>query len=132
MIKGFVTLTIMILLAPLLSSGAFAQSAEHAGHSDHPAEISGQHGDGHAGMHDIYKLWHPPQNPGTSCCNNSDCRPTKAFVDEEGHWRAWNGASWLQVPQDRVLPPNYAGDGRSHICEKETFIYCFTPGEIRS
>ena len=132
MIKGFVTLAITILF----SSAAFAQS-EHAGH--HPdssgppaAEPSGQHGDGHAGMHDIYKLWHPPQNPGTSCCNNSDCRPTRAFVDEEGKWRAWNGASWLQVPQDRVLPPNYAGDGRSHICEKETFIYCFTPGEIRS
>ena len=101
-----------------LATSAFAQS--------------GEHGDGHAGMHDIYQHWHPPLNPGTSCCNNADCRPTRAFVDGEGHWRAWNGSAWLVVPQERVLPTNYAGDGRSHICEKEGFIYCFTPGEIRS
>ncbi len=94
-------------------------------------DYSGRHGDGHAEMHDIYKLWTPPQNPNTSCCDNSDCRPTRAFVDTEGHWRAWNGVLWLQVPQDRVLPPNHAGDGRSHLCEKEQFIYCFAPGEIR-
>ncbi len=105
-----------------LASPASAQS---------PSDPSGRHGDGHAEMHDIYRLWTPPQNPNTSCCDNSDCRPTRAFVDDEGHWRAWNGVLWLQVPQDRVLPPNYAGDGRSHLCEKEQFIYCFAPGEIR-
>jgi len=104
-----------------LAPEAFAQSAEH----------SGRHGDGHTQMHDIYKLWTPPLNPNTSCCDNSDCRPTRAFVDNEGHWRAWNGVLWLQVPQDRVLPPNHAGDGRSHLCEKEQFIFCFAPGEIR-
>jgi hypothetical protein len=92
---------------------------------------SGEHGDGHAAMHDIYKNWHPPGNPGTSCCNNADCRPTRAFVDDEGHWRAWNGSAWLLIPQERVLPANFAGDGRSHICEKQGFVYCFTPGEIR-
>ena|SRR5258708_6020435 len=93
---------------------------------------SGRHGDGHAEGHDIYKNWSPPNNPNTSCCNDSDCRPTRAYVDEEGHWRAWNGALWLIVPQERVLAPNFAGDGRSHLCEKEQFIYCFTPGDIRS
>ena len=56
-----------------LASTAFAQS-------------SGRHGDGHAQMHDKYKLQHPPLN---------------------------------------------AGDGRSHLCEKGQFIYCFAPGEIR-
>ena len=106
-----------------LAHQAFSQSE--------PAEPSGRHGDGHAEMHDIYKHWHPPLNANTSCCDNSDCRPTRAFVDDEGHWRAWNGALWLLVPQDRVLPPNHAGDGRSHLCEKAQFIYCFTPGEIR-
>jgi hypothetical protein len=92
---------------------------------------SGRHGDGHAQMHDIYEHWHPPLNPGTSCCNNADCRPTRAYVDNEGQWRAWNGAAWLPVPQERVLPADYAGDGRSHLCEKAGFVYCFTPGEIR-
>jgi hypothetical protein len=93
---------------------------------------SGHHGDGHAEGHDIYKRWTPPKNPNTSCCNNADCRPTRAYVDDEGRWRAWNGAMWLIVPPDRVLPPDFAGDGRSHLCEMEQFIYCFTPGEIRS
>lgn len=111
-----------------LAPTALGQSADYSGR---PADYSGRHGDGHAEMHDIYKLWTPPLNPNTSCCDNSDCRPTRAFVDDDGHWRAWNGVLWLQVPQDRVLPPNHAGDGRSHLCEKEQFIYCFAPGEIR-
>jgi len=93
---------------------------------------TGNHGDGHAQGHDIYRRWSPPNNPNTSCCNNGDCRPTRAYVDNEGRWRAWNGTTWLVVPQERVLPPDFAGDGRSHLCEKEQFIYCFTPGEIRS
>ena len=93
---------------------------------------SGEHGDGHAEMHDIYQHWHTPLNPRISCCNNADCRPTRAFVDDNGIWRAWNGSTWLQVPQERVLPTDYAGDGRSHLCETDGFIYCFTPGEIRS
>ena len=100
-----------------LATSAFAQS--------------GEHGDGHLQMHDIYQHWRPPLNPGTSCCNDADCRPTRAFVDDHGQWRAWNGSAWLMVPQERVLPTDYAGDGRSHLCEKEGFVYCFTPGEIR-
>ena len=94
-------------------------------------DAQGRHGEGHAEMHDIYKHWSPPLNPGTSCCNNADCRPTRAFVDSDGHWRAWNGSAWLLVPQERVLPTDYAGDGRSHLCENEGFVYCFSPGEIR-
>src|SRR5260370_1024627 len=91
---------------------------------------SGNGGDGHAQMRDIDEHWHPPLNPGTSCCNNADCRPTRAYVDNDGYWRAWDGAAWLLVPQERVLPSDYAGDGRSHLCEKEGFVYCFRPGEI--
>lgn len=99
---------------------------------------SGAHGDGHAQQHDIYKNWSPPNNPGTSCCSaekpdgSGDCRPTRAFVDEDGNWQAWNGRVWLVVPPDRILPPNYAGDGRSHLCEREQFIYCFSPAEPKS
>ena len=83
----------------------------------------------HHPLHDIYKNWSPPLNPGTSCCNNNDCRPTKAYMGDDGLWRAWSGQRWLTVPKDRVLPPDYARDGRSHICEQHEFIHCFTPGE---
>jgi hypothetical protein len=95
-------------------------------------EPSGLHGDGHAQMHHVYKHWHPPQNANTSCCDDSDCRPTRAYVDDDGQWRAWNGARWLLVPSDRVLPMDFARDGRSHICEKLDFIYCFAPGSPKS
>jgi len=106
--------------------------AEALAQSGHPFDdAQGRHGDGHAEMHDIYKGWHPPGNPFTSCCNDADCRPTRAFVDDDGRWRAWNGSGWLIVPQERVLPADHAGDGRSHLCEREGFVYCFTPGEIR-
>lgn len=95
---------------------------------------SGHHGDGHAEMHPRYQGWSPPNNPGTSCCNaqtpdnpKGDCRPTRAYMHDDGLWRAWNGSRWLIVPRDRVLPTDYAGDGRSHICEKDMFIYCFSP-----
>jgi hypothetical protein len=109
-------LGVVALLA--LAASAFAQS--------------GEHGDGHAGMHDIYKNWHTPMNSRVSCCNNADCRPTRAYVDEDGNWHAWNGSNWLLVPDERLLPTDYAGDGRSHLCEQGGFIYCFTPGEVRS
>jgi hypothetical protein len=97
----------------LSAAGAFGQS--------------GQHGDGHAQMHGTYKNWTPPNNPKTSCCNDSDCRPTRAYLGDDGLWRAWNGYQWLTVPRERVLPTDLAGDGRNHICEKQEFIYCFSP-----
>lgn len=81
--------------------------------------------------HDIYQNWHPPLNPGTSCCNNSDCRPTRAYLGNDGLWRALIDGRWLTVPREVVLPTDYAKDGRSHVCEKEGHFYCFTPGEVR-
>jgi len=90
---------------------------------------SGSYGDGHAQQHHIYRNWHTPTNPGVSCCNDGDCRPTRAKQDDSGNWLAWNGYKWLRVPGRALLPPDIAGDGRSHICERQEFIYCFTPAE---
>jgi hypothetical protein len=119
----------MVFIAVVLTGAGAAAFGQASGQG---SGQTGNHGDGHAQGHDIYRRWSPPNNPNTSCCNNGDCRPTRAYVDNEGRWRAWNGTTWLVVPQERVLPPDFAGDGRSHLCEKEQFIYCFTPGEIRS
>jgi len=84
-----------------------------------------------ARAHDPYSGWRTPANPAVSCCDNTDCRPTRAYLGDDGLWRAWNGYLWLTVPADRILPPDFAGDGRSHLCEKGTYIYCFTPGQVR-
>lgn len=88
--------------------------------------------DEHAQMHETYKLWRVPNNPSASCCSNQDCRPTRARVNDNGLWEAWNGQRWIVVPRDLTLPPDYAHDGRSHICEKDGQVYCFTPGEPKS
>lgn len=82
-----------------------------------------------ARTHDIYAPWRVPNNPAVSCCSEADCRPTQAFLDDDGEWQAWNGYRWLPVPRERVLPTDYARDGRSHVCEKAGFIYCFSPAE---
>lgn len=121
---------VLLALAVLSIGSAFAQSGGSA-------DDSGRHGDGHAQQHDIYKDWKPPNNAGTSCCSaaqpdgSGDCRPTRAYMGDDGLWRAWNGYLWLTVPPERLLPPDFAGDGRSHLCEKATHIYCFTPGQVR-
>jgi hypothetical protein len=77
--------------------------------------------------HDGYQNWYAPDNPKVSCCNDSDCRPTRAYLHEDGLWRAWNGAKWLIVPPGKVLPTDLKGDGRNHLCEKGDWIYCFSP-----
>ena len=118
---------ILLVLTATIAARTFAQEA-----ADHTTDHMGQHGVGHAEMHDVYKAWHPPDNPKTSCCNNADCRPTRAYVDDNGTWRAWNGLFWLPVPPDRVLPTDFAGDGRSHLCESAGHVYCFTPAPPRS
>jgi len=81
--------------------------------------------------HDIYHHWRKPDNPGVSCCNDNDCRPTRAYMGDDGLWRAWDGAKWLTVPKEVVLPTDYGNDGRSHLCENLGYIYCFTPGQVR-
>lgn len=93
---------------------------------------SGQHGDGHAEMHGVYKEWRQPSNPAVSCCNDADCRPTRAYVGEDGLWRAWNGLKWLTIPAAKVLPTDLAGDGRNHLCELDEYVYCFSPAGPRS
>jgi len=85
-----------------------------------------------ARTHDIYGEWRVPNNPAVSCCNNSDCRPTRSYMGDDGLWRAWNGQEWLTVPPERLLPTDLAGDGRSHLCEKGRWIYCFSPSEPKS
>lgn len=114
--------SLRLACVPVIAAGALIE-----GLTSPARPQDGGHGVGHAQGHDIYKHWSPPNNPKTSCCNDSDCRPTRAFKGDDGQWRAWNGLKWLPVPPERVLPTDLAGDGRNHLCEKGEFIYCFSP-----
>lgn len=88
-----------------------------------------------ARAHDVYSgpEWRVPGSPGVSCCDNRDCRPTRAYMGEDGLWRAWSGYKWITVPADRVLPTDLAKDGRSHLCASlDDYVFCFSPGQPRS
>ena len=76
------------------------------------------------------------KQPGTgySCCNGTstavegDCRPTRAYLNEDGKWYALLDGRWMPVPP-RVVLKQLAPDGSSHICaSKSGMIYCFLGG----
>ena len=114
----------------IASVGARAQEAhEHA---------EGQYGQGHAENHDWYKELKQP-GTGYSCCNaltdkdpNGDCRPTRAYLQDDGTWNAMINGRWTPVPP-RVVLKDLAPDGNSHICaSKAGLIFCFIGGSPKS
>lgn len=97
----------------------------------------GTYGQGHAENHDWYQELKQP-GTGYSCCNGTtggiegDCRPTRAYLTDEGQWRALVDGRWVLVPPRAVLK-QLAPDGRSHICASRTgVIYCFLGGSPKS
>jgi hypothetical protein len=97
----------------------------------------GMHGVGHADNHDWYRELKQP-GTGYSCCNGTtngvegDCRPTRAYLQDDGVWRALVDGKWVPVPPRAVLK-QLAPDGNSHICaSKSGTIYCFIGGIPKS
>ncbi len=121
----------IFVTASIVASVAFGAVAQ-----DHSA-VDGQWGHGHAENHDWYKDLKQP-GTGYSCCNGSfngvdgDCRPTRAYLQEDGTWRALVDGRWQPVPP-RVVLQRLAPDGNSHICAgKSGMIYCFIGGSPKS
>ena len=117
---------------------AFAATAQDiSSHRHGNSSIDGTRNNGHAENHDWYKGLKQP-GTGYSCCNGTangvegDCRPTRAFLTEEGTWKALIDGRWLPVPP-RVVLQKLAPDGNSHICAgKSGMIYCFIGGSPKS
>jgi len=123
-----VVLALTFVIATAVAARAFAQEGQ--GHT-------GDHGVGHAENHDWYK---DLKQPGTnmSCCNGTadgiegDCRPTRAYIDDNGIWHALMDGRWEIIPP-RVVLQSLAPDGGSHICANRTgTIYCFMGGSPKS
>lgn len=121
LVQRFVVTFIIALIG--VSTGAHAQS--------------GTHGEGHAENHDWYQQLKQP-GTGYSCCNGTtngvegDCRPTRAYLTDNGDWRALIDGKWVIVPP-RVVLQQLAPDGRSHICANRTgTIFCFLGGSPKS
>ena len=101
------------------------------------AQQPGDRGFQHGQHHDWYQELKQP-GTGYSCCNGTingiegDCRPTRAYLTEEGQWRALIDGKWVLVPPRAVLK-QLAPDGRSHICASRSgMIYCFIGGSPKS
>jgi hypothetical protein len=117
----------------LLPAAAICFGLTAWGISDLVRAQSGNHGDGHAENHDWYQNLTQPDT-GFPCCNGStssvdgDCRPTRAFHDEDGLWYALLNGQWVPIPP-RVVLKQLSPDGHSHICASESgLIYCFLAG----
>lgn len=90
----------------------------------------GDFGCGHMQNHEQYKTWRG--NDGASCCNESECRPTRARQNDDGSWSAWVEGAWRRVPPRALLEPDRLKDGRSHVCSpayNPDVIYCFSPAQ---
>jgi hypothetical protein len=87
----------------------------------------------------MYKDWKRP-DVGGSCCNAQtpddpagDCRPTTAYMGDDGLWRAriWPGPNgFVVVPPNKIL--KRAADGRCHVCEQFGSVLCFQPCDPKS
>lgn len=83
-----------------------------------------------AAAHDGYEKWR--DRKGYGCCDQTDCRPARAYPGEDGLWRVLTNGREYTVPADAVLSIP-SPDGRSHVCIAPGAIEprCFVPGEIR-
>src|SRR5215471_21177890 len=108
------------ILLPMLwlAAGVPVRSQDAHDHSQ------GERGLGHSENHDWYQDLKQP-GTGYSCCNGTtngaegDCRPTRAYMNDEGVWYALLEGRWVQVSPNVVLD-QMAPDGRSHICANKT------------
>lgn len=82
-----------------------------------------------ASAHSPYEDW--KTRNGVSCCNDQDCSPVTAWMDQDGTWRARVNGRTYEVPAAAVLPIK-SPDGRSHACIIMDTVICFVPGEVRS
>jgi hypothetical protein len=121
----------------IAASLMFVLSAAAQDIATHQHEADGTRNIGHAENHDWYKGLKQP-GTGYSCCNGTvngvegDCRPTRAYLQDDGTWKAMIDGRWMPVPP-RVVLQRLAPDGNSHICAgKSGMIYCFIGGSPKS
>ena len=123
-----------VLAAASVTNPAFSQNSHDP---DRGWPDRSWHGQGHTENHDWYKELKQP-GTGFDCCNGTvngvegDCRPTRAYLNDDGMWYAMIDGRWVPVPP-RVVLQQLAPDGRSHICaSKSGMIYCFVGGSPKS
>lgn len=127
---GLAAILAVFMLAFTFTGGARAQDVDGTVHQIHP---------GHAQHHNIYKDW-TQSNGYSSCCNGDDpengvkgdCRPARAYPDENGQWHVLINGKYVPVPL-RAIRDYSTPDGNSHVCQDEVNgIMCFIRGLPKS
>jgi len=93
------------------------------------ADYGGYGGPGHPEIYDWYR---DLKQPGSAhpCCNGDrpgfvgDCRPTRAYIDDDGRWHATLDGQWVPVPP-RVILDQKSPDGVSHSAPTHLASYAF-------
>ena len=85
----------------------------------------------------FYSTWMMPQNRNVSCCDDQDCSPAEAKL-ENGNWiaRKVGEGDWTYVPPWKIEYDRDSPDGRNHLCGRhfvrngidELTVFCFIPG----
>lgn len=107
------------MFAAMMAFSPVPAGAQGEPHQSAPGKGLSYHGVGHAKNHSMYKGWLTKK--GGSCCNNQDCRPTKAkyviLYDQEMYRVEVNGV-WCLVPVSAARPYT-PRDGQAHVCAPE-------------
>jgi hypothetical protein len=110
-----------LFLSP--ASVAFVAGQDHAG-PDHAGHI----GHGHAQWHEsFYKELKIPGSK-TSCCNLTDCRPTKVRANGD-HYEIMKDGRWIKVEPGKIVKVT-APDGGAHICAPDSKAGRFHPDYV--
>jgi hypothetical protein len=114
----------LAFLASLLAVGSLAGPA---------SAQEGHHGVGHAELHEAYRGLMRPDAPGSSCCNDQDCRPTRArFNNATGNWEAVKDGRWITIPWSKVVDadvPSQLG-AQAHLCAPPPSWTWYGPDEV--
>ena len=120
---------IALLVAVMTVTGFALVLGSAAWGQDRPGDFGFHHHENH----DWYRDLHQPIT-GYSCCNgqtaddpNGDCRPTRAYLQPNGRWKAIVDGRWVEIPPTVVLRSELNKDPlHAHVCAgKSGMIYCF-------
>lgn len=128
--SDFVDLIVSIALAAVATICLFLILTIETRAQNH----EGHHGHDHAKLHPWYRTLMRPDVPGSSCCNEQDCRPTTAKL-VDGKWIAKVDGEWITIPESKINREESV-DTQAHVCAPLNkthyppgFVFCFVkPG----
>ena len=132
--QASLTMGLVLAISVVSTAGAqdhhrHPQDAAAAQHRHHPPQDQELH-------EKFYSTWYMPDNPATTCCNNSDCYPTEIkYVGSDIYARRREDGKYILIPPQKVERHRDNPDGRNHLCAPPPnsyypadAVFCFSLG----